>query len=64
MDHKSLYLKVCVVYLYVCAYDVPVRVVSGYVWEYITRHHTDRYIVYTDSIQPHTGIRRGMHADK
>ena len=51
-------------WLYViCAYDVPVRVVSSYV-QYITRHHTDRYVVYTDNIQPHTGIRRGMHADK
>jgi hypothetical protein len=29
--------------LYVCAPDVTVRVVSGYV-EYITRHHTDSYI--------------------
>jgi len=32
--------------------------------QYITRHHTDRYIVCTDNIQPHTGLRRGMHADK
>jgi len=35
----------------VCAYDVPVRVVSGYVLlgQYINRHHTDRYIVGTDA---------------
>ena len=35
----------------VCAYDVPVHVVSGYVLsvQYITRHHTDRYIVCTDA---------------
>ena len=38
----------------VCAYDVPFRVVSGYVL--ITRHHTERYIVRTDNIQPQTGI--------
>jgi len=39
------YVAVCC--LCVCAYDVPIRVVSGY--EYITRHHTDRYIVCTDT---------------
>ena len=32
----------------VCAYDVPVRVVSGYVL-YTTRHHTDRCFVCTDA---------------
>jgi len=102
----TMYPSVWCLVMYSCAYNVPVRVVSGYVLtpdryiictEYITRHHTDRYIVCrecisrhhtdryivctgvhnqtphgqvhrmhrrTDNIQPHTGIRRGMHADK
>ena len=48
----------------VCAYDVPVRVVSGCVHNQTIHgqvHHMHRL---TDNIQPHTGIRRGMHADK
>ena len=56
----------------VCAYDVPVRVVSGYVlymsvWlctlhEYITRHHTDRYIVCTDAQTTYSHIRESDEA--
>ena len=42
----------CGMWLYVvCAYDVPVRVVSGYV-QYITRHHTDRYTLKSVPILP------------
>ena len=52
----------------VCAYDVPVRVVSGYVLNHVhnqTPHgQVHRMHRRTDNIQPHTGIRRGMHADK
>jgi len=44
--HASSYSSM---WLYVvCAYDVPVHVVSCYVL-YITRHHMDRYIVCTDA---------------
>jgi len=52
-------------WLYIICASVHIMNLS--VWclvMYITRHHTDRYIICTDNIQQHTGIRRGMHADK
>ena len=48
----------------VCAYDVPVRVVSGYLHNQTPHGQVHRMHRRTDNIQPHTGIRRGMHADK
>ena len=55
------YVAVCC--LCVCAYGVPVRVVSG-VHKQTPHGQVHRMHRRTDNIQPHTGIRRGMHADK
>jgi len=57
--HASLYSGM---WLYViCAYDVPVRVVSDNQTPHGQVHCMHRR---TDNIQPHTRIRRGMHAYK
>ena len=47
--HSSSYSSMWLYVICASAYDVPVRVVSGYVLDTTDRHHTDRYIVCTDA---------------